>query len=69
MQHRNHSKPTTSLEERLAAFAKEARDRAIQLPPGPERDALLKKAEQAETVRPQDWISSRDLQPPKQTER
>jgi hypothetical protein len=32
MQRRNHFKQTTSLEDRLAAFAKEAREKALQLP-------------------------------------
>jgi hypothetical protein len=36
--------------ERLIREADEARNRAKRLPPGPERDALLKKARQAEIV-------------------
>lgn len=64
MQRRNRAKQTTSLEDRLAAFAKDVREQALQLPPGPERDALLKKAEQAEAVHPSDWTSSRELRPP-----
>lgn len=69
MQRRNHFKQTTSLEDRLAAFAKEAREQALQLPPGPERDALLKKAVRAETTHPEDWTSPRELQSPKSSGR
>ena len=47
-------------------FAKENRDKAVQLPPGPEKDALLKKARQADTASKIDeWANSRGLQPPK----
>lgn len=55
MQRRNLLKQTASLENRLAAFAKDSREKAYQLPPGPERDDLLKKAERAEATRPGDW--------------
>ncbi|MCP3471451.1 hypothetical protein NLM33_14030 [Bradyrhizobium sp. CCGUVB1N3] len=39
-----------SLHERLTAVAKEARDKASRLPPGPERNSLLIKAQQAEAA-------------------
>lgn len=39
-----------SLQDRLAAFAQEARDKASSLPPGDERLQLLKKAHQADTA-------------------
>lgn len=45
MQHRNNLKQTTSLEGRLATFAKEAREKAAQLPRGIARTELLKKAQ------------------------
>jgi len=48
--------------ERLIREADEARERAKKLPPGPERDALLKKACQAEIT--QGWLSSSELKPP-----
>jgi len=48
--------------ERLIAVAEEARERAKKLSPGPERDALLKKARQAEIT--QRWLSSAELKPP-----
>ena len=47
--------------ERLSA-AEEARERAKKLPPGPERDALLQKARQAEIT--QRWLSWSELKPP-----
>ncbi len=47
---RNRKKQTVSFDERLRRVANEARDAAHQLPPGPERDALLKRAKQAETA-------------------
>ena len=55
-----------SLKDRLASFAKEVRDKAAGLRPGPERDALLKKARQADTASHlDDWANSAGLQPPK----
>jgi hypothetical protein len=65
MQHRNNLKQTTSLEDRLATFAKEAREKAAQLPPGLERTELLKKAQRAETTRPSDWTITSASRPAK----
>jgi hypothetical protein len=45
---RPNFQPTISFQDRLAAFAKEAREKASQLKPGPEQDALLKKVRQAD---------------------
>jgi hypothetical protein len=57
---------TKSFKERLAAFAKRARERAALLPPGPERDALLSEASRADTASHlEDWVNSPGLQPPK----
>ena len=39
---------TVPLKDRLDAWAQEIRVQAEQLPPGPEREALLKKAHQAD---------------------
>ena len=65
MQRRRRFKQTISLKERLASFAKEAREKASELRPGPERDTLLKKARQADTASHLDeWANSRGLQPP-----
>ena len=63
---RRRFKQTTSLHERLIAFAHEAREKASGLPAGHERQDLLKKAGQADTaVRLEEWISSPGSQPPK----
>jgi hypothetical protein len=63
---RRRFKQFLSLEDRLAAWANEVRKQALTLPPGPERDALLKKAGQADTVsRIEDGAKSPGLQPSK----
>lgn len=50
--------------DRLAAWAHEVREQAANLPPGSERAALLKKAEQADAAcRLNDWANSPELQP------
>lgn len=62
---RRRVKQTTSLKDRLNAFADEARARARSVY-GPERDELLKKARRADTAAHiNDWANSRELQPPK----
>jgi hypothetical protein len=54
------------LTDRLLAFARAMRDRAALVPPGPERDELLKKAQKAEAAQEMaDWVNSSGLQPPK----
>lgn len=45
---RRRIKQTTSLEERLQRQAEQIRLRAESLPPGQERDALLKKARETD---------------------
>jgi hypothetical protein len=58
------SRPT--FEERANQAAKALEDEAWHMPPGPERDALLRRARQMETAsHMQDWLSSPGLQPPK----
>ena len=47
---RNFVRPTASLEGRLLKFAKEAREAAKFIAPGPEQDLLLRKALKAETM-------------------
>jgi hypothetical protein len=49
--------PNLPLRDRLALFAKDIRERAAGLPPGNERDELLRKAGQADTAS-SDWVSS-----------
>ena len=63
---RRHFKQTTSLHERLIAFAHEAREKASSLPAGREKQDLLKKAGQADSAAHlNEWISSPGSQPPK----
>jgi hypothetical protein len=65
MKKRRRFKHTASFEERLAAFAQEAREKAERLPPGPERDEALRKARQADTaLHMTDWANSPGLQLP-----
>lgn len=47
---RNRSRPAGSFEARLLRFADQARSAARQMPPGRERDILMKKAVQTENV-------------------
>jgi hypothetical protein len=63
---RRLSKQKATLKDRLISFAQEARDKASELRPGPEQDALLKKARRADTaMHLNDWANSAGLQPPK----
>jgi len=63
---RRRLKQTVSLKDRLASFAKDIREKASHLRPGPEQDALLKRARQADTAAHIDeWANSSGLQPPK----
>jgi hypothetical protein len=63
---RRRFKQSLSLQERLSAWADEVRKKASQLRPGPEQDALLKNARQADTAADiDDWAHSPGLQPPK----
>jgi len=58
MQRRGRFKQASSLRERLAEWAKEVREQAAYLPPGPDREALLKKARQADTASQlDDWAN------------
>jgi len=59
-------KQTISLQDRLAAFAQESREKAARLQPGFARDDMLKKARQADIAsRLDDWANSPGLQSPK----
>jgi len=65
MLRRRRLKQTQSLQDRLLTWTEEVREQAAKLPPGPERDALLKKLRQAETAaRLEDWANSPGLRPP-----
>ena len=66
MQNRRRFKHEITLQDRIVMWAKEVRAQAAELPPGPERDELLKKVRQAETaMHLEDWANSPGLQPPK----
>ena len=43
-------KQTTSLKDRLTAWADDVRAQAAKLKPGPEQDAMLTRARQADTA-------------------
>jgi hypothetical protein len=63
---RIRTKNKLSLKERLSAFAMEVRKKAADLPPGIERDGLLRRARQADTASHLDeWVNSSGLQAPK----
>jgi hypothetical protein len=63
---RSFEQSSTSLKDRLAAFAKDVREKASLLQPGIEKDELLKKARQADVASHlDDWVNSPGLRPPK----
>ena len=65
MQLRRRFNQSTTLETRLDGEAKRLREEASQLPPGPERGALMRKAREIEmTSNMVQWINSPSLQPP-----
>jgi hypothetical protein len=62
---RRRLKQIASLEERLSEEAKRLREQAKSLPPGPDRDILIRRARQAETgSHMSEWLRSPGLQPP-----
>jgi hypothetical protein len=55
-----------SIEDRIAARTREINARAEALPPGAERDKLIRRVRQAETaLHMQDWLNSPGLRSPK----
>jgi hypothetical protein len=63
---RRRFRQTASFQDRLTAFAQDAREEAAKLPPGVEQDDMLRKARQADTAAHLDeWANSPGLQPPK----
>jgi hypothetical protein len=63
---RRRFKNILTFPDRLSDLAREARERAETLPPGPEKDELIRKARQADTAAHLDeWLNSPGLQPPK----
>jgi hypothetical protein len=66
MLRRRRIKQKLSLKDRLALFARAAREKASLLPPGAEKDELLRKARQSDTMAHlNDWLTSPGLWPPK----
>jgi hypothetical protein len=62
---RRRIKQTTSLEERLLRQAEQIRLRADSMPPGHEREELLKKARDADMgAHIEGWLRSRDCSRP-----
>jgi hypothetical protein len=62
MQQRRFKHKQSSLEDQFASFAKAAREVAALLPPGAEKDELLRKARQADTAAHlNEWASSPGL--------
>nr|WP_081493090.1 hypothetical protein [Bradyrhizobium yuanmingense] len=62
---RQRVKQTRSLEERMAEQAASLKERASKLPPGPDRENLLRQARIAETdAHLSDWLKSPGLQSP-----
>jgi hypothetical protein len=56
---RRRSKRFLTLKDRLALYANEVREGASLLPPGIERDILIKKARQADTASQlEDWAEA-----------
>jgi hypothetical protein len=63
---RRREKDAASIEQRLADAVQRLREPAKALPPGAERDELIRKARQAETASHlNEWLTSPGLQPPK----
>lgn len=59
-------KHATTLEERLATYASQSRKLAKSLPPGEEREALLRKARRDEmAANISKWLTSPGLRPPR----
>ena len=65
MKRRHHFVQVTTLEERLVADARQLREKAKTLPPGIERESLLRKARLDETaIRINEWLNSGELKSP-----
>ncbi|RXT44965.1 hypothetical protein [Bradyrhizobium betae] len=59
-------KQQVTLEDRLCSWARTVQDQAAKLPPGPNREAMIKKARQADIAAHLiDWVKSPGLRPPK----
>jgi hypothetical protein len=66
MNKRRRLKQSVPFKDRLAAFAKDLREKAAELPAGQQRDELLKRARRANTAAHlDDWANSNELRPPR----
>jgi hypothetical protein len=66
MKKRPRIRQTLSLRERIELWAEKVRSQAVLLPPGHQREVLLKKVRAAEAASHLDgWVNSRGLQPPR----
>jgi hypothetical protein len=66
MFHSQASQPKLPLQDRLALHALRFKEEAQALRPGPERDAVIRRARQAETASHVDeWLLSPGLRPPR----
>jgi hypothetical protein len=62
MKLRRRFEQNLSLQDRLSIWAKQVREQAAKLPPGIEKEVLLKKARQADTASHlNDWANSPGL--------
>jgi hypothetical protein len=62
---RKRTKQIISLQDRLSTWASGVQAKAAELPPGPERDDLLKKVRQADAAtRFDNWYNSVNNQEP-----
>jgi hypothetical protein len=65
---RRRVKQIASLDARIARLAKKIKERAKTMPPGEEREEMMRKAEDTELALPMtQWISSPGLQPGRAT--
>ena len=65
MSTRRRFKQESSLQDRIAEWADGVREQIATMPPGEERDELVKKLQQAEIAMNLDkWANSPGLQPP-----
>jgi hypothetical protein len=65
MQKRRRFKQIQSLEKRLAEEARQLRAQAQELPPGSDREALLRRARHDEAAAHlTEWLTSPGLRPP-----
>jgi hypothetical protein len=63
-----HQSTSHTFEDQIAAEKAGLETQAATLPPGPQKDELLKKIGQLETASHiNDWLSSPGLQPPTQS--